>query len=177
MGGNWGPACLPHLPLHSGPCQAHPEPPPGWGPCTMRGCRAGSWVPGEPASGCDSGSPGRWGEDSRRKGGGGDTVETRSPVQVGLSAETSLAREAAPLPRPRLGPRRGQSPGTFSPWKEGESVSPPPRSPTPASGELEGSASMCYPCARPSITHSLILLSLPSVSTEGIGEAGVGAER
>ena len=39
---------------------------------------------------------------------GGDTVETRSPVQVGLGAETSLAWEAAP--RPRLGPCSRQKP-------------------------------------------------------------------
>lgn len=70
MGGTWGPAYLPHLPLDSGHCWAHPEPPPGRGPSTMRGCRAGSWVPGEPALGWDSGSPGRWGEGSRGRGGG-----------------------------------------------------------------------------------------------------------
>lgn len=159
VAGNWGPAYLPHLPLDSGRCWAHPEPPPGRGPSTARGCRAGSWVPGEPASGWDSGSPGRWGDGSRGRGGGwghcGDQITC--PGGPGCRDVTCLG--GCP-PAPGGDPAAGRNPGTFSPWKEGESVSSLPDHQHLPQESLGERLPWALPWARPSVTprpaHTLI---------------------
>ena len=158
MGGNCGPAYLPHLPLDSGHCWAHPEPSPGRGPSTTRGFRAGSWVPGEPASGWDSGSPGRWGEGSRGRGGGwghcGDQITC--PGGPGCRDVTCLGG----CPLPQAGTL--QQAETLEPSLPGRraSLSPLPDHQHLPQESLGGRLPWALPWARPSVTpwpaHTLI---------------------
>lgn len=89
---------------------------------------------------------------------GGDTVETRSPVQVGLGAETSLAWEAAPLPQAGT----LQQAETLEPSLPGRraSLSPLPDHQHLPQESLGGRLPWALPWARPSVTpwpaHTLI---------------------